>query len=115
DAGQARIKRAVRVSHDHDPVPPAVKAEVVGRGEATRVAGFAVVDEHAVAVADDSVRVQEKAKRDGAALGIATNPAQYPVVAAQLLGPAFGLVAAMGTSRIHQRLESFRLDDQLGL
>ena len=54
-------------------------------GEPAGVAGVGVVDEDAVAVADDAVRVEEEANRDGPAVGVAASPHQDRVVVLQLV------------------------------
>ncbi len=67
-AAQARIERPVSPLHHHQPVAPAMEAEVVRRQVAPRKARIGIMDEDAVAVADDGIGVEEKAIRDGAAL-----------------------------------------------
>src|SRR5262249_15352893 len=106
------IERAIVVPHDHDAVAPAVKAEFQGRRKTARVAGIRVVDKDAVLVADDAVGVEKKAQRDGTAVEIPTDPAEYAVLFAELARAAPGFHAAVGALGLHQRRERLRAGDQ---
>src|SRR5262249_43216439 len=94
---------------------PPLKGEVIRRREAAGEAGVRVVDEDAVAVADDPVGIEEKAIGNRAAVVVAlgvAHPAQDAVVGAQLARTPLGLVLAVRAFGIHQRLKGVRLEQQ---
>src|SRR5262249_978379 len=115
NAGQAAEEGAVLVLHGHDAVAPAVEAEVERRGEGAGEASIGVKDEDAVGVADDAMRVEEEAERNGHAVGVAAQPAQHAVVVTQLAGAALRLVDAVGAFRVDQGRKGVRSgDDDIG-
>src|SRR5260221_3551539 len=110
DAGQARIERAVVALHHHHTVAPAVEPEWLAvRNESARIAGLCIMREDAPAVAQHAILVQKKADGDGAvvdvAIGLHLQPAEYPIVVAQLVFTAQTLDLAMGAVGMQQCLE----------
>src|SRR5262249_20882602 len=108
---QAGIDGAVLVLHGHDAVAPAVEGEVERWLITPRKAGVGVVDEDAIRVADDAVRIEEEAIGDGAAVVLAAHPAEHAVIVAQVAGAALGLIAAVRAARIDEGLEGVGLVD----
>ena len=104
-AGQAIEECPVFVPHHHHAVPPAVEAVIVGRGPAANEVGIGVINEHAVAVADDAIGHEEPAVGDRPAVVLAANPGEHPVIALEVTGLAAGFIDAMRAGRIDQRLE----------
>ena len=115
EPGQAIEERAVLVPHHHHAVSPAVEAVVERRGIAPDEVGVGVVDEHAVGVADDAVGHEEPAVGDGPAVILAANPGEHPVVVEEGTGLAAGLVDAIETGGVDERLEQVRPEEGLRL
>ena len=109
EPGQTIEDGSVLVLHDHDAVPPSLKAEIERGGPGADEVGIGIVNEDAVSVADDAIRHEKPAVRDRAAGVIAPNPGEYAIVVAKRAGGALGLVATIRALGIDQRIEHSRL------
>src|SRR5262249_11797542 len=75
--------------------------------------GFAVVNKNAIGIADHSVLVQEEPERNGAAFGVAPDPAQNAVPGDEIIASQFGFVPAVGTVGVDQGGVGFGFDDKV--
>ena len=83
-------------------------------GIAPGITGVRIVNKNAIGVANDAIGIEKKTKGNGAAVVLASNPAENAVVIAQVLRPALGFIATMGALRIDQGLKSLGFDNEFG-